>query len=72
MAYTFEEVQEKLNAEVVGGNLICGILANRVFVGKVDENGVFEITPEGKEMLEALNKEKPAKKAKEKAEEADK
>ncbi len=33
---------------------------------------MFEITPEGKEMLDALNKEKPAKKAKEKAEEADK
>ncbi len=69
---TFDEVQQKLNAEIVAGNLICGILDKRVFVGKTNEDGMFEITPEGKEMLEALNKEKPAKKAKEKAEEADK
>jgi len=72
MAYTFDEVQQKLNAEIVAGNLICGILDKRVFVGKTNEDGMFEITPEGKEMLEGLNKEKPAKKAKEKAEEADK
>ena len=66
MAYTFDEVREKLNAEIVGGNLITGILDKRVFVGKVDENGVFDVTPEGKELLDALNKPKAAKKAKEK------
>lgn len=66
MAYTFDEVREKLNAEIVGGNLITGILDKRVFVGKVDENGVFDVTPEGKEMLDALNKPKATKKAKEK------
>ncbi len=53
MAYTFEEVQEKLNAEIVAGNLICGVLDKRVFVGKTNEDGMFEITPEGKEMLDA-------------------
>lgn len=66
MAYTFDEVREKLNAEIVGGNLITGILDKRVFVGKVDENGVFDVTPEGKEMLDALNKPKATKKTKEK------
>lgn len=66
MAYTFDEVREKLNAEIVGGNLITGILDKRVFVGKVDENGMFEVTPEGKEMLDNLNKPKATKKAKEK------
>ena len=70
MAYTFDEVQKKLNAEIVGGNLICGQLDKRVFVGKVDEDGIFEVTPEGKEMIEALDKPKSAKKAKDKAEEA--
>ncbi len=49
MAYTFDEVQQKLNAEIVAGNLICGILDKRVFVGKTNEDGMFEITPEGKE-----------------------
>ena len=67
MAYTFEEVQQKLDAEIVAGNLICGMLDKRVFVGKTNEDGVFEITPEGKAMLEAVNKEKPAKKSKAKA-----
>jgi hypothetical protein len=70
MAYTFDEVQQKLGAEIVAGNLICGILENRVFVGKTNEDGIFEVTPEGKEMLEALNKPKVAKKAKKEAEEA--
>ncbi len=70
MAYTFDEVKEKLNAEIVGGNLICGMLDKRVFVGKVDQDGVFEVTPEGKAMIEALDKPKAAKKAKDKAEEA--
>jgi len=61
MAYTFDEVQKKLNAEIVAGNLICGILENRVFVGKTNEDGVFEITAEGKAMIEALKEptEKP-------------
>jgi len=67
MAYTFDEVQQKLDAEIVAGNLICGMLDKRVFVGKTNEDGIFEITPEGKEMLDALNKEKPAKKGKAKA-----
>ena len=67
MSYTFNEVQQKLDAEIVAGNLICGVLSNRVFVGKTNEDGIFEVTPEGKEMLEALNKEKPAKKGKAKA-----
>lgn len=70
MAYTFEEVRQKLNAEKVAGNLICGIMDKRVFVGKRNEEGIFEITPEGKAMLEALDKPKAAKKAKKEADEA--
>ena len=37
MAYTFDEVQQKLDAEIVAGNLICGMLDKRVFVGKTNE-----------------------------------
>ena len=54
MAYSREQVAEKLNAEVVGGNLIVGERANRVFVGKTSEEGVFTITEEGEAMLAAL------------------
>ena len=64
MAYSREEVAEKLNAEVVGGNLIVGERGDRVFVGKTSEEGVFTITEEGEAMLAALEtKAKPAKKA---------
>lgn len=72
MAYSRVEVAEKLNAEVVGGNLIVGERANRVFVGKTSEDGVFTITEEGEAMLAALeSKAKPAAKKAVKAEEAE-
>ena len=54
MAYSREEVAEKLNAEVVGGNLIVGERGDRVFVGKTSEEGVFTITEEGEAKLAAL------------------
>ena len=54
MAYSREEVAEKLNAEIVGGNLIVGERGDRLFVGKTSEEGVFTITEEGEAMLAAL------------------
>ena len=64
MAYTFNEVQQKLNAEVVAGNLIVGERADRVFVGKTNEDGIFIITEEGEARLAALEvSPKAAKKA---------
>lgn len=54
MAYSREEVAKKLNAEIVGGNLIVGERASRVFVGKTSEEGVFTITEEGEALLAAL------------------
>jgi hypothetical protein len=51
---TKQELVTKLNAEVVGGNCIAGPIGGRVFVGKINEEGVFFITPEGEEMLKAL------------------
>jgi hypothetical protein len=65
MAYSREEVAEKLNAEMVGGNLIVGERADRVFVGKTNEDGVFTITEEGEAKLAALEvTPKAVKKAK--------
>jgi hypothetical protein len=67
MAYSREEVAQKLNAEVVGGNLIVGERGNRQFVGKTSEEGVFTITEEGEALLAELeNKAKPAAKKAEK------
>jgi hypothetical protein len=60
MAYTKEDLMKLDGAEVVGGNIIHGTLSNRVFVGKISEEGVFFITPEGEARLRALE-EGPAK-----------
>jgi hypothetical protein len=61
MALSREQVQEKLNAESVAGNLIVGERADRVFVGKTSEEGIFTITEEGEAMLAALETGKKAK-----------
>jgi hypothetical protein len=58
MAYSREEVAEKLNAESVAGNLIVGERTSRVFVGKTSEDGVFTITEEGEAMLVAFEASK--------------
>lgn len=54
MAYTKQDLIDKLKATKVGGNYIAGERADAVFVGKINEEGVFFITPEGEEMLKAL------------------
>jgi hypothetical protein len=64
MAWSFEEVIEKTGADVVGGQLIVGILENRKMIGFM-ENGAFTITEEGKEYLAALDKPKATRKKKE-------
>lgn len=69
MAYSREEVATKLNAEVVGGNLIVGERAARVFVGKTSEDGIFTITEDGEAMLAALEAAPKAAKKTAKAEE---
>jgi hypothetical protein len=61
MALSRDQVQEKLNAEIVAGNLIVGERADRVFVGKTSEDGVFTITEAGEAMLAALETSKKAK-----------
>jgi hypothetical protein len=54
MAYTKQDLMNLDGAEIVGGNIIHGTLSNRVFVGKISEEGVFFITPEGEARLKAL------------------
>ena len=54
MAYSKNDLVEKLNAEIVGGNYVAGPIGGRVYVGKINQEGVFYITPEGEEMLAAL------------------
>lgn len=54
MAISKDDLVTKLNAEVVGGNYIAGPIGSRVFVGKINEEGVFYVTAEGEEMLAAL------------------
>lgn len=61
MAYSKQDLVSKLGAEEVGGQFIAGPIGSRVFVGKINEEGVFFITSEGEEMLAAL--ETPAEEA---------
>ena len=72
MAYSKEDLLKLEGAEVVGGNVIHGIMADRVFVGKVNDEGVFYITDEGEARLKAAEEAaKPkAPKAKKSADEA--
>lgn len=71
MAYSKEDLVSKLNAEEVGGQFIAGPIGGRVFVGKINEEGVFFITPEGEAMLEEMGK-KPVSEDKPKATKAKK
>ena len=66
MAYSKEDLLKLEGAEVVGGNIIHGILAERVFVGKINDEGVFYITPEGEARLAAAEEAMKAKAPKEK------
>lgn len=59
MASSKSQVKELLGAQSVAGNLIVGERGSRVLVGKTDENGLFELTPEGRELVDA--KLRPAK-----------
>lgn len=72
MASSKSQVKELLGAQSVAGNLIVGERDKRVIVGKTDENGLFELTPEGKELVDAkLRPGKSKKKAKEEATETE-
>lgn len=59
MASSKSQVKELLGAQSVAGNLIVGERGKSVIVGKTDENGLFELTPEGRALVDA--KLRPAK-----------
>lgn len=67
MASSKSQVKELLGAQSVAGNLIVGERGSRTLVGKTDENGLFELTPEGKALVDA--KLRPGKQTKKKAKE---
>ncbi len=72
MASSKSQVKELLGAQSVAGNLIVGERAKRVLVGKTDENGLFELTPEGRVLVDAkLNPGKVKAKKSKKEEAAD-
>jgi len=58
MAMTIEEFVEKSGAEVVGGNVIVGLMADRKIVGAI-ENGSFNLNADGQAILTALEAGKP-------------
>ena len=63
MSITIEKLLEVPGAELVGGNVVAGIMADRKTLGRTNEDGVLTVTKEGQEAVEAL--EKPKKAAKE-------
>lgn len=70
MASSKSQVKELLGAQSVAGNLVVGQRDKRVLVGKTDENGLFELTPEGKALVDAKLNPGKAKAKKAKKEEA--
>jgi hypothetical protein len=58
MAMTIEEFVSKSGAEVVAGNVIVGIMADRKIVGAI-ENGTFNLNADGQAILAALEAGKP-------------
>lgn len=55
---TIEEFVEKSKAEVVGGNIIVGVMADRKIVGVI-ENGTFNLNADGQAIQAALEAGKP-------------
>lgn len=53
---------EATGAELVAGNLIHGMMAERKKVGSLGDDGVFNLNDAGKALMEAVEVE-PAKKA---------
>ena len=70
MAISFEQFMEATGAELVAGNIIVGMTANRKKVGSLDDDGVFNLNDDGKalaEEIEASGGEKTTKSKKSKA-----
>ena len=72
MALSFEKFMELSGADLVAGNIIVGVMADRKKVGTLGDDGVFNLNDDGKALAEELEAPKVAKAPKsKKAESAD-
>lgn len=62
MALSFEKFMEASGAELCGGNIIVGIMAERKKVGTLNDDGLFNLNDDGKALAEELEAT-PAEKA---------
>jgi phosphosulfolactate synthase (CoM biosynthesis protein A) len=67
MAISFEQFMEATGAEICAGNIIIGIMADRRIIGRLESDGVFSLTDEGKTMADEIQENSP-KKSRKKAE----
>jgi len=66
MALSYEQFMEATGAELVAGNIIVGVMADRKKVGALGDDGVFNLNDEGKALadeIEAAGGKKSRKKA---------
>jgi hypothetical protein len=64
MALSFEKFMELSGADLVAGNIIVGIMADRKKVGTLGDDGVFNLNDEGKALAEELEAPKATKASK--------
>lgn len=64
MALSFEKFMELSGADLVAGNIIVGIMADRKKVGTLGDDGVFNLNDEGKALAEELEAPKATKTSK--------
>lgn len=54
MALSFEKFMELSGADLVAGNIIVGVMADRKKVGTLGDDGVFNLNDDGKALAEEL------------------
>lgn len=59
MALSYEEFVKATGAEVVAGNLIVGIMANRKIVGSILD-GTFNLNDDGRALADEIEARNPA------------
>lgn len=63
MALSFEKFMELSGADLVAGNIIVGVMADRKKVGTLGDDGVFNLNDDGKALAEELEAAPAAEKA---------